>query len=948
MPPSPSCCPIPNSGGDTGPTGPIDADICFIGEASGAMEAVKGIPFVGPAGGQLDRILSMIGWDRSKIRIGNVKRCHPPNDWLVGAPWENSPCSACDDGLQALLAEPHKVFITLGGTALRKVLGLKRERGKEPVKLDNFHGAPTQDIQGRWIVATYHPSFLMQGGQRFIRTVCFDMAKGAEVAKPGWEPTRREMISDPVPAWFAAWVEETIARAEAGQDVWLSIDFETLEKEKETDEGELQREGGRILWANFSTDPKVGITVVWSEHYRPAAIRLLTHPKITKIFHNGPFDVAAAEQDGIAVAEPIFDFMDAWHVLHPTLKRGLGFVTPFYSNVGPWKHLGIADPKYRCLDASETLGNAFGIADDLVSQGMWGIYYRHCYLLDKLALRPATRIGLPFRRDRLEIFRGELEVAEGRLIGEIGELVPESIRRLDGPYVTQVDGWNVEREEELLVQCCSGCGAQEVSKSHRCADRSFVPAVSLAPRTVTRYYRREPFNPGSWQQVLAYIKSAGHKPGKAKKTRKDTTDKKTLNRLVKTGDPFYPKVLEHRQVSKMKGTYCDGILERMDEGGRVHGEFGHLPYSMRLNGRNPNLQNLSSHVNYADGFRRTIEAAEGCRLVSLDYAGSEAVDVGWWSGDPDYIRLAKLGVHAYVAAHKLKEDGLISELPSLSWAEADLIRYLADIKARFPAIYEAAKRGVHGRNYGQTDYGLSDFYPELFPTPKAANRITSMYEAVCPKLKPYQAALRQFTHEKKFIGGPAPEGTDYWGLTAGIRDPRDATSRIYHPHGYRCEFYGVLQYQKQGGKWKEYLGPDAKKVVAWPSQSTTAGKIAEAALALYDPERAEDYIGDLWYGRTPLRAIIHDELLNEVPMGRVDELLEKAVRVMSRDILEMPMPLEWGLGPFLRTGVSAKVGRNWAPWHPVNNPDGMKKVGVETLMADVWREEEEEEEEVMA
>lgn len=57
-----------------------DSPIVFIGEAPGRVEDEQGIPFVGPAGKVLDKLLASIGWQRSDIYITNVVKCRPPEN----------------------------------------------------------------------------------------------------------------------------------------------------------------------------------------------------------------------------------------------------------------------------------------------------------------------------------------------------------------------------------------------------------------------------------------------------------------------------------------------------------------------------------------------------------------------------------------------------------------------------------------------------------------------------------------------------------------------------------------------------------------------------------------------------------------------------------------------------------------------------------------------------
>ena len=57
-----------------------NADILFIGEAPGANEDLQGIPFVGAAGKELDRLLHMIGLSLEDVYIANILKYRPPNN----------------------------------------------------------------------------------------------------------------------------------------------------------------------------------------------------------------------------------------------------------------------------------------------------------------------------------------------------------------------------------------------------------------------------------------------------------------------------------------------------------------------------------------------------------------------------------------------------------------------------------------------------------------------------------------------------------------------------------------------------------------------------------------------------------------------------------------------------------------------------------------------------
>jgi DNA polymerase len=61
-------------------TGPVDADLMFVGEAPGGDEDRQGEPFVGRSGQVLDDELAAVGIAREDVRISNCVRCRPPDN----------------------------------------------------------------------------------------------------------------------------------------------------------------------------------------------------------------------------------------------------------------------------------------------------------------------------------------------------------------------------------------------------------------------------------------------------------------------------------------------------------------------------------------------------------------------------------------------------------------------------------------------------------------------------------------------------------------------------------------------------------------------------------------------------------------------------------------------------------------------------------------------------
>lgn len=319
-------------------------------------------------------------------------------------------------------------------------------------------------------------------------------------------------------------------------------------------------------------------------------------------------------------------------------------------------------------------------------------------------------------------------------------------------------------------------------------------------------------------------------------------------------------------------------------------------------------------------------------LVEADFAGIEAVILGWCMQDPAYVRLAKLGMHAYLASHVLKRPA------DLAWSDADLAAYFADIKqTKDPAtkiIYQGSKRTVHGNGFGQTAMGVFLSNPALFKTQKEAQAIFDLYYTLAPSLPAFHQAVRHTAYTTHKLGGPPPYHYD----------PTTHTV-TGHPYGYAHYFWSVVAYERlneaqrlwrtkrkmplidfNGITWAVTLGEDSKRSVAFLPQSTARGVLTDACFPLFDPEdprAATCHIGDCWFGQTPLRAPIHDSLLFEVPTRSADRLIERVAVAMQAPIPALPCPEAWGMGPALTIGVDIKVGPSWGDMTSVRVPTGV-------------------------
>lgn len=880
-------------------SGPVNAPICIIGEAGGKDEARKGEPFIGPAGGILNTGLRLAGLEREACRVHNVLSCSPPGDWLVGASYEYNAINHCAAHRGKTLEEGHSVFLAVGATASR-VLADKPKKGFD---LNEWHSTvnPIGFVNAAWLIPTYHPAFLLHGNYNYMGAWLHALRLAKEVAEQGWTPDPISTIVDPGLDDYQAWAQVFL---DGGSDTWLPVDVETPYKLAGKAEDALDDPTYEILRVNYAYHPDEGLTVPWSDPWHAVTRRLLESPN-PKIFWKADYDVPRIRAAGFKINGRILDFMDAWHMLQSDLPRGLGFVSPFYSKHGAWKHLADTDPgRYAAIDPAQTLRCAHGIARDLQKAGRWESWMRDMYTLGATALGPAVMAGVSIDAPALEAFSTDLSLQDAVLTQELRQHIPDEVRPLE-----PAGGWK---------------------KRHTEGDVEKTILDKKTGASLVRYYQRGDFNPDSSKQILAYLEHMKLTPGRGKKG-DDSTDKLALGTLAKK-DPVCRLILQRRGITKVNSTYCLPTLTRIraaGSDGRLHTTYTRTPSTQRLASVDPNMQNVvarGDEQTVAAGFRRCIVPAPGYVFVDVDFAAIEAVVTGWLACDPAYIKLAWAGVHDYMVGAELNRVPPVNRLHTYS------VKTLKEILKPFKKhpSRDRKKRTVHGVSYGQTAFGQAKLYPHLFPTAKAAQKELDFFFSLCPAIPKYQRTCRDLAHKKHYLGHDLSSGSVMPGPTGT------------HPFGYLHWFWSVYawnSYRQEMG-----AGQDYNRAVAFGGQSVAAGIIYHSLLALHNPEDP-DYIGDMdadhpnyrgkqWFvaedWTTPFRLQVHDSALFEAREDRKDLLIERVTRVMERFLPMMPCPEAWGLGEYLKVGVAVKVGKNWADRNE-SNPDGMEEVYSSTL-----------------
>jgi DNA polymerase len=131
--------------------GAADAGIMFIGEAPGAQEDRQGVPFVGPAGQLLTKIIEAMQLSREEVYICNVLKCRPPGNRDP----DPEEIASCEPFLkkQIAIVDP-AIICALGRVAahmlLKTTLSMRDLRGR----IHQYEGVP--------VIVTYHPSYLLR------------------------------------------------------------------------------------------------------------------------------------------------------------------------------------------------------------------------------------------------------------------------------------------------------------------------------------------------------------------------------------------------------------------------------------------------------------------------------------------------------------------------------------------------------------------------------------------------------------------------------------------------------------------------------------------------------------------------------------------------------------------------------------------------------------------
>lgn len=241
----------------------------------------------------------------------------------------------------------------------------------------------------------------------------------------------------------------------------------------------------------------------------------------------------------------------------------------------------------------------------------------------------------------------------------------------------------------------------------------------------------EPINPGSPKQLGDIMFGKMGLPGGAKtKTGAWSTSAQILDELAEAGHEFPAKILEWRQVTKLKSTYTDSLPEYVNpQTHRVHTTYALAATTTgRLSSNEPNLQNIPVRTEDGRKIRKAFIATKGHKLVSADYSQIELRLLAEIADIP-VLKQAfhdKLDIHAMTASEMFGVP--IKDMPG-------------EVRRRAKAIN-------FGIIYGISAFGLANQLG--IPREEAGAYIKKYFERF-PGIRAYMDATRDFCREHGYV-----------------------------------------------------------------------------------------------------------------------------------------------------------------------------------------------------
>ena len=408
---------------------------------------------------------------------------------------------------------------------------------------------------------------------------------------------------------------------------------------------------------------------------------VLENEKSTKVGQNIKYDMIVLANYGVTIKGKIFDTMIAHYVLQPELHHGMDFLAEVYL-------------KYDTIKIEELIGARGKNQRNMRDLSPTDVYKYACEDAD-VTLKLKNILEKELEDNGVKNLFEEIEMP----------LVP---------VLAYMERNGVRIDTDAL---------KETSKH-------FTIRMREIEEEIYRLAGME-FNVSSPKQVGEVLFDRLKIVEKAKKTKTGqyVTSEEVLEGL-KTKHEIVGKILEHRGLKKLLGTYIDALPELINpKTGRIHTSFNQtVTATGRLSSSNPNLQNIPIRNEDGKEIRKAFIPDDGCEFFSADYSQIELRIMAHLSEDDNMIEAFReeQDIHAATAAkiYKINIEDVSREQRN------------------------KAKTANFGIIYGISVFGLAE---RLNVERKEAKELIDGYFENYPKVKAYMDKSIRVARDKGYI-----------------------------------------------------------------------------------------------------------------------------------------------------------------------------------------------------
>jgi DNA polymerase-1 len=264
----------------------------------------------------------------------------------------------------------------------------------------------------------------------------------------------------------------------------------------------------------------------------------------------------------------------------------------------------------------------------------------------------------------------------------------------------------------------------------------------------------EPLNPGSPKQLGDILFGKMALPGGTKtKTGQWSTGARELEELAEQGHPLPRKILDWRQVSKLRSTYTEALPNYVNPTThRVHTSYALAATSTgRLSSSEPNLQNIPIRTEEGRKIRKAFVAAPGMKLVSADYSQIELRLLSEVANVPTLRQAFKDGVdiHAMTASEMFGVP--VKDMPADIRRRAKAINFgiiygISAFGLANQLSIEREEAGAYIKKYFERFPGIRDYMDETREFCRTHGYVLTLFGRKChyPDIKASNASIRAF------------------------------------------------------------------------------------------------------------------------------------------------------------------------------------------------------------